>query len=216
MNIFIDTAVKGCNIALFDDDDILYAVQEPIERGHAETILPLVQQSLKNTAKRQSDIDAIYVTVGPGSFTGLRVGLTVAEFMGFVLQKPVYGLTTFQAFSCGVPSDLDRLIIIETKRSDYYCQHMRGDHSAINTPVSLAGDAIIITDQMIITGDATKRLCEERQLVADNRIIQQDMIDIPAVIKAIQAKSLAFTDGQPFYIRDADVSQPKHKKRVET
>ena len=209
MNVFIDTAVKGCNIALFDDKAIFAMVQEPIERGHAETIMPLLQNLLSNHSKTPQDINEIYVTVGPGSFTGLRVGLTVAQFIGYTLQKPVHGITTFQAFSCGVESDKDRVVVIETKRADYYTQAMTANHKPIGEPQSIVAKDINIVDTMIVTGDAVQRLKSETAFKAE--AVFQEMIDVPAVVNAIQHNALAFHKAEAFYIRDADVSQPKTK-----
>jgi tRNA threonylcarbamoyladenosine biosynthesis protein TsaB len=207
MKVFIDTAVKGCNIALFDDDQIIFIAQEPIERGHAETLLLLFQNHLEQNNYNPKDIQEIYVTVGPGSFTGLRVGLTVAEFMGFTLQKPVFGITTFQAFSCGVDQECDRAVVIETKRSDYYYQSLNSNHEAISEAQSISADFINIPDNSVLTGDAVDRFVKEKNMDCEH--VQQDMIDVAAVIKAIQAGQFNFHDPQAFYIRDADVSQSK-------
>jgi len=210
MNIFIDTVVKGCNIALFDRDEILAYAQEPIERGHAEAILPLFQKLIHSINKTPQDIENIYVTIGPGSFTGLRVGLTVAQFMGFSLQKPVHGVTSFQSFSCGVEDDRDRLIVIETKRSDFYCQRMNKNHEPLTAAQSIPADQITISPDIIITGDAVERLIAEKNMQAD--YIAQEMISIPCVIDAIQNNRLHLHPAEAFYARDADVSTPKAKK----
>jgi tRNA threonylcarbamoyladenosine biosynthesis protein TsaB len=207
MNIFIDTAVKGCNIALFDNDKILAQTQEPIERGHAQTIMPLLQDLLSNHGKTPIDINEIYVTVGPGSFTGLRVGLTVAQFIGYTLQKPVHGITTFQAFSCGIESNKDRIVVIETKRADYYVHALNAKHEPLGEPQSIMADDINIADNIIVIGDAVQRLQSEKEFNAESVFLE--MINVPAVIKAIQKNELKFQKAEAFYIRDADVSQPK-------
>ena len=207
MKVFIDTAVKGCNVALFDNNQIIFIAQEPIERGHAETLLPLFQGHLKQSSQTVDDIQEIYVTIGPGSFTGLRVGLTVAEFMGFTLQKPVYGITTFQAFSCGIEEERDRAVVIETKRSDYYYQILNAKHEAISEAQSISAEAINIPKGAVLTGDAVDRLAKEKDI--DGHSIHQDMINVETVVKAIQQHSVPFHKAQALYIRDADVSQPK-------
>jgi len=209
MNIFIDTSVKGCNVALFDDKKILKIIQEPIERGHAETLVPLIEQAMSDTGKTPQDIKDIYVTIGPGSFTGLRVGLTVAQFIGFSLNKPVHGITTFQVFSCGVIGDCNRAILINTKRSDYYYQILDGHHKPINEPQSVSADKITIDDE-IVTGDAANQFRDETNFTDD--IQSQEMIDLKAVVKAIQSNELDYHKPEAFYIRDVDVSQPKKAK----
>ncbi len=213
MNILIDTAVKGCNIVLFDDEAIIAMVHEPIERGYAEILLPLFQKLLGSCDKTPQDIDAIYTTIGPGSFTGLRVGLTTAQFMGFSLQKPVYGLTTFQAFSCGVKDPQNKFILIDTKRSDYYCQILDQNHIPMSEPQCLTTDHImpLITENIMVTGDAVAKFIDETGV--QGQTIQQDTIDIRSVVTAIQSGVLNFQKPEAFYIRDADVSKPKSTTR---
>lgn len=172
MNIFIDTAVHGCNVTLFDDDKIIDTISEPVERGHAETFLPRVETLIQKNNKTPQDIENIYVTIGPGSFTGLRVGLTVAQFMGFSLKKPVHGITTFQAFSCGVDSNKNRMMLIETKRTDFYTQLMNANHNPIGEPCVLSANQINIDENTIVTGDAVDRFISESGFVGQGAIKQ--------------------------------------------
>ena len=216
MNIFIDTAVRGCNVVLFDDDKILAMHQEPIERGHAEEILPIYQRLLENIEAESSDIKTVYVTVGPGSFTGLRVGLTVARFIGFSLQVPVHGITTFQCFSSGCTGQGNRAILIETKRKDFYTQILDDNHKPLSEAQSLSGDDVINLlqgDDVILTGDAVERFVSEFA-AADYQTDPQEMFDLENIISEIQAGMLDFMAPDPFYIRDADVSQPKRISHV--
>ncbi len=214
MNIYIDTAVKGCNIALFDQDNIWASVQESIERGHAEAILPLYEDLMQSIGKKPQDIENVYVSVGPGSFTGLRVGLSVARFIGFSLGIPVHGITSFQAFSANVKSDKDRCVVVETKRSDFYVQVFDKNYDALNDPQSVsANDVAGMLEKYpdcVITGDAVDRLMSEISNLTQE-IQQQDMISIDDVIAAIQSGAIKTIKPDAFYIRDADVSQPKNK-----
>ncbi len=208
MNIFIDTATFGCNLAIFNDNSVIVIHHEAKDRGHAEHIMPLIEGMLTEHNKTPQDIENIFVTVGPGSFTGLRVGLTTAQFMGFSLQKPVCGISTFQAFSCGYTRQGDRTVIVETKRSDYYMQVMDDTHKPLSeplvvTPYNINGDAI--------TGDAVNRFVEETGFSGECH--HQNHTNIEAVIKAIQSNILDYYPVEAFYIRDADVSQPKATTR---
>lgn len=213
MNIYIDTSVKGCNIALFDNEKILAQVQNPIERGHAEIILPLFQKLIQGINKTPQDIENIYVSIGPGSFTGLRVGLTTAQFMGFSLQIPVHGLSTFQIFSCAVLQQNNRMILVETKRADYYCQIIDQNHEPISEAQCLSPNDVVnqIAEDMIVTGDAANRF--QRDINYKGQIINQEMVNVEAVVYAIQSGDLAYHKPEAFYIRDADVSKPKATTR---
>lgn len=214
MFVFIDTAVKGCNIALADSNGIINLVQEPIEKGHAERIIPLFEDALATSARSVDAIEAVYVTVGPGSFTGLRVGLTTARFIGFSLDVPVLGITSFQAFSCGVLGDEERLVLVETKRRDFYVQKMDHHHRPIGAAQSLETVDILLLlasgPDCVVTGDAIERFLQECKDMP-YKTIPQMMIDLQAVTRAIAQGNIETIKPDAFYIRDADVSAPKKK-----
>lgn len=206
MFVFIDTAVRGCNVALGDENGVIAAHQEPIERGHAEQIIPIFEKLLVDSEGQPGDIKKVYVTVGPGSFTGLRVGLTTARFIGFSLGAPVKGITSFQSFSCGVSDDKNRVVLVETKRDDYYVQVLDGNHKAVTEPQCISSNDIqnfvVNHPDTIITGDAVTRFGGENG-------VQQNMINLDTVVKALSANQLQTIEPDAFYIRDADVSVPK-------
>lgn len=216
MFVFIDTAVTGCNIGIADQGNILAMHQEPISRGHAEHIIPIYEKYLEDAGVKPSDIAEVIVTVGPGSFTGLRVGLTVAQFIGFTLNVPVRGVTSFQAFSAHITDDVERVVLIETKRSDYYVRVLDASHQALTEPLSVDGDAVcqIVAQypNAVVTGDAVSRFVTENKV--GNRHVQQDMIELPSMLAMLVNGRVEYTKAEAFYIREADVSQPKPIKRA--
>lgn len=212
MNVFIDTSVRGCNVAFFNNEKILACAQEDIERGHAETLLPLYERLMTSLGISSKDIKSVYVTVGPGSFTGLRVGLTVARFIGFSLKIPVYGVTSFQAFSSSLMEKKDRLVLIETKRSDYYCQLLSAQHQALSEPTSISSTEVTAIIQnnknVMITGDAVNRFVSESN-INNIEVFPQIKLNVEKIIQGIIDKKIMVSTAEPFYIRDADVSTPK-------
>jgi tRNA threonylcarbamoyladenosine biosynthesis protein TsaB len=84
--LVIDTATKACSVALYDSDSVIASAHEVIGRGHAERLLPLIA-ALPDRGKA----DRIFVDVGPGSFTGIRVGVAAAKALGFAWGVPVHG-----------------------------------------------------------------------------------------------------------------------------
>ena len=214
MFLFIDTAVMGCNVAVASDTEILAIAQEPIERGHAEALIPLYEHVMQQANVKPEALTAIYTAAGPGSFTGLRVGLTVARMIGYTLSIPVHGITTFQGFSAGVEGQATRFIVIETKRSDYYVQLADYGHNPIGEAQSIDAAAVaeilIQYPDCIITGDAVERLSQEIKLPCD-KVFPQTMLNVQNIIKTIQVGGFETREAEAFYIRDAHVSQPKIK-----
>jgi tRNA threonylcarbamoyl adenosine modification protein YeaZ len=97
----IDTALEACSVALLDTAQPDGAVHEsqPMTRGHAEALMPMIARVFEHAGLEAKAIDRIAVTVGPGSFTGLRVGIAAARGIALAAGKPAIGLTTLAAYA---------------------------------------------------------------------------------------------------------------------
>jgi len=95
----LDTCLARCAVCLFDSSKNLVLAKEHVdlERGHAEILAPMVQRVMMAADKKISDIERIAVTKGPGTFTGLRIGLSFARAFGLARNIPVIGIDTLQA-----------------------------------------------------------------------------------------------------------------------
>ena len=91
----IECATEACSVALFDGDTLLDARHETIGRGHAERLIPLVAE-----LPGKGRADAIRVSLGPGSFTGIRIGLAAARALGVAWQAEVTGYPTLGLVAC--------------------------------------------------------------------------------------------------------------------
>ena len=102
----IDTALDACAAGVLDTDAGKLIAQESqaMKRGHAEALMPLLARVMKESGVAFAALDRIAVTTGPGSFTGLRVGLSAARGIGLAANKPVVGLTTLTAYAAPVVS----------------------------------------------------------------------------------------------------------------
>jgi len=97
----MDTALGACSAAVLDTvyGGIIAAVSQPMARGQAEALMPLVQSVMNDASLAFADIDRIAVTTGPGSFTGLRVGIAAARGIALAAGRPIVGLTTLAAYA---------------------------------------------------------------------------------------------------------------------
>jgi tRNA threonylcarbamoyladenosine biosynthesis protein TsaB len=95
----IDTALEACAAGVFDTAaaDPLASESLPIGRGHAEALMPLVARVMDAAAIDFAELDRIAVTIGPGSFTGLRVGISAARGIALATGKPAVGVSTLAA-----------------------------------------------------------------------------------------------------------------------
>jgi len=97
----IDTALAACSAAVLDTDDsgIVASESLPMTRGHAEALMPLLVRLMQDAGMAFRDIDRVVVTTGPGSFTGLRVGIATARGIALAAGKPAVGLSTLTAYA---------------------------------------------------------------------------------------------------------------------
>jgi tRNA threonylcarbamoyladenosine biosynthesis protein TsaB len=95
----VDTALGACSAALLEDGKTLVHVFEPMDRGHAERLAPMVEEAMKQAGADFASLDRLAVTIGPGTFTGQRVGLAFMRGLRLVLRIPLIGVTTLEAMA---------------------------------------------------------------------------------------------------------------------
>jgi tRNA threonylcarbamoyladenosine biosynthesis protein TsaB len=123
----IDTALAACSAAVLDTQNggVVASESLPMVRGHAEALLPLLQRVMQAAGLTFPDIDRIAVTTGPGSFTGLRVGLAAARGIALAADKPAVGVSTLSAYAAPHVADDDRFPVvaaIDARHSHVYLQ----------------------------------------------------------------------------------------------
>lgn len=144
----IDTALEACSVALLDTQDAARSVQEsvPMTRGHAEALMPMVARVLERAQLPAKDVDRIAVTVGPGSFTGLRVGIAAARGLALATAKPAVGLTTLAAFAAPYITADDSLPVvaaIDARHEQLYLQVFgSGGRTLVGPRIASLTDAV--------------------------------------------------------------------------
>ncbi len=217
-----DTALNGCVVCILAGDKPVTRVF-PTDREQAAKLVPLIQGAMAEAGVAFADLGLIVTSVGPGSFTGLRIGLSTARSFGLALDIPVHGVSTLamMAASCKHEGDTKRsLVLLETKRSDYYVQGFD-----INlTPLREAGSASLEDilacnmDDTIFCGNAVGRFVEEVGATPKKAILRErDLLD-PVILareglKDFAAKGFVTVKPEPVYLRGADVSVSKKIQR---
>jgi tRNA threonylcarbamoyladenosine biosynthesis protein TsaB len=135
----IDTALDACAAAVLDTGTSQMIGRESLamKRGHAEALMPLIARVMKDAGLPFAALDRIAVTAGPGSFTGLRVGLSAARGIALAAGKPVVGLTTLSAYAAPVVSESGEqpvITAIDARHDHVYFQAVNGDGSGLITP----------------------------------------------------------------------------------
>lgn len=135
----IDTALEACSAAVLDTDAnrLLASESEPMQRGHAEALVPMLARVMQASGLGFAALDRIAVTTGPGSFTGLRVGLSAARGIALAADKPVVGLTTLSAYAAPLVSERDDtpiLSAIDARHDHVYYQLVSGNGTRLVRP----------------------------------------------------------------------------------
>jgi tRNA threonylcarbamoyl adenosine modification protein YeaZ len=190
MNILaIDVSITGCSVAIFNQDSNLSLSKFfDTDRGQAEILIPMIDDIVRKAHLQMSDIDLIAVTRGPGSFTGVRIGLATARSLGLALNIPVIGISTLDVIA-RAHGDKSALFLIDTKRGDFYGQ------------VGESGEASIWHESEVVSfkGSIVKDVLPDILVLAQmaNEVYQgQKGYDIAATPK-------------PIYLREAEVSEAK-------
>lgn len=202
----IDTALKGCNVAVSHKGKTFTEFIDT-DFGQAEHLVPTIQDCIDKAGAEFSDLDIILTTLGPGTFTGLRIGLSTAKALGLALNTPVFGISTLQAMA--FRSTSEALVVLESKRDELYTQTFDVQNRPAQKPELLTQEALPDSPHAILT-NAHDRLAAYKDRM-DHSI---DKIDLRLVIDAFHTQPTLFSkDCAPIYLREADISTPKNPPR---
>ena len=215
----IDTALDACAAAVLDTDAAKLIAQEslPMKRGHAEALMPLIARVMKASGVAFMSLDRIAVTTGPGSFTGLRVGLSAARGIALAAEKPVVGLTTLTAYAApfvGENSAHPIIAAIDARHDHVYFQVVSGDGSSLVkpkvAPISEALEASRFGAPHLV-GNAAKILADRWPSDAPPpaKVDMQPAPDINWVAWVGAAVSPETAPAKPYYLRAPDAKPPK-------
>ncbi len=168
----IDTALDACAAAVYDAaaDRIVSSISEDIGRGHAERLMSVLAAVMSRAGIGFDALDRIAVTIGPGSFTGIRVGVATARGLALAAGRPIVGVNTLQALTAGAAVDGAVMAAIDARRGEVYAgvvQHagagLLGDPAIMDLQAAAdraieAGAALIGSGAGLVADAASKRL----------------------------------------------------------
>ena len=224
----IETSAKAVSAAVAEKGKILCAGYQDTGLTHSRTLMPIVEGILKNTELSIAEIDAIAVAVGPGSFTGIRIGVAAAKGLAFGADKPVIAVSTLAAMARNV-AFCDGLLIcaMDARRQQVYnalfdakdcCLTRLSDDRAI----ALADLLAEIKDdprQKIVVGDGG-RLCQSYLeangvpcRLAPPHLLMQNAMSVALIAKelAAEGKLLTAQELEPVYLRPPHADLPNRK-----
>jgi tRNA threonylcarbamoyladenosine biosynthesis protein TsaB len=154
-----DCSGASCSAAVLIDDRAAAQRFASMERGHAETLLPMIETVLREAALTPAMLDLLAVTVGPGSFTGLRIGLAAARGLALARGLPAIGVPSFDVVLAEEADDRPLFIVLESKRAELFVQ--RRDRADSRLPALVPPAewlAILPPGPCALAGDGAPRL----------------------------------------------------------
>lgn len=210
----IDTALNACAAAVLDTDSGQLIAQESLamQRGHAEALMPLIGRVMEASGVSFAALDRIAVTTGPGSFTGLRVGISAARGLALAAERPAVGVTTLSAYAAGIVGrngDEPILSAIDARHDHIYFQIVAGDGSEFVRPKVAPIDEAITACRIgapHLVGNAAGILADRwpKDAPAPITVDPQAAPDIAWVAWLGAAADPESAPPRPFYLRPPD------------
>ena len=210
MLLALDTATPAVTVALHDGERVVAALTRVDARRHGELLAPAVATVLEQAGAVRQDVTAVAVGVGPGPFTGLRVGLVTARTLGFVLDVPVYGVCTLDVLAAAaVDAGLDEpfLVATDARRKEVYWAAYDGvgarlDGPHVDRPAEVATPGPVVGAGALLHPEAFPRALGPEH--PDAAVLAQVVVDERAEL----------LDPEPLYLRRPDVMAPSPRKPV--
>jgi tRNA threonylcarbamoyladenosine biosynthesis protein TsaB len=219
----IDTALDACSAAVLDSDRraIVASETQPMQRGHAEALMPLIARVMDGAGIEFRQLDRIAVTTGPGSFTGLRVGISAARGIALAAGKPAIGLTTLAAFAAPHIAEDDTLPVvaaIDARHNNVYLQVFGPRGRTVVAPkVASLREAVRAaqTDPARIVGSAAQLIAAAwpKTEPLPPTVDQRGAPDISWIARLAAAADEGHGSPKPLYLRAPD-AKPQDAARL--
>jgi tRNA threonylcarbamoyladenosine biosynthesis protein TsaB len=224
----IETATKTGGVAIVSDDGVLAEYTLNIEATHSERLMSTVDRVLKDTGLALSRIDGYGVSIGPGSFTGLRIGLSTVKGLAFTTGKPLAAVPTLKALAWNVPYSRHQVCpLLDAKKKEVYAALYRHDGRDLlpvwdETVVPLSELTERITGEVVFTGEGARLFAEDiRRLFAGRAHIAPLSAMVPSAASVAEIALVMLKGGQgtdpdnvsPLYIRRSEAELAWEKRQ---
>lgn len=206
LTLALDTATKVCSIALCRDHEVLAEYTINMGMTHSEGLLPQIEQLLERCKIDKKSIELLAVSMGPGSFTGLRIGLATAEAMAYSWQCCLHGVDTLEALAYNIPVEKIVLVpVLDAQKGNYYqaiYEWQKGELVKL-APVEVVSKDKLLERIELLAGDKQALLLGECQKLAKLDLPENVKL-APEVLRMPKGSSIALAA-----LKDFDAEQDK-------
>ena len=235
MNILaLDTIAAACSVAVRSNGKTVCSRRQEMNRGHAEVLIPMIRDVMLSASFGFEDLNLIAATVGPGSFTGLRIGLATARCLSVATKVPVTGVTSFQAVAAALPKeewkDAHVLIALETKRDELYLQIFSDANTLIGEPGAIASNEVEayiyrligLPRHLLVAGDGAKRAAAAIEGSSSgllprlsSTLVGPDAVQVAKIAHSLHLSKQSSFPAEPLYLRPSYVQPVRSPKEVD-
>jgi tRNA threonylcarbamoyladenosine biosynthesis protein TsaB len=209
----LDTSLAACSAAVMAGERVLASRSEPMARGHQERLALLAAEVMDESGMYFDKLDRIGVTTGPGSFTGLRVGMAFAKGLSLALGVPAVGVGTLEAMAASVrPRDAVKEVIaavVDARRDQVYLQVFREGRAWDEPQALTAEDAVV--ELGLIAGDRHIQLAGSGAALIAPRLPRAHLSGVETPDPVVLARLAASREPAPLtpiYLRAPDARLP--------
>ncbi|MCG7346116.1 tRNA (adenosine(37)-N6)-threonylcarbamoyltransferase complex dimerization subunit type 1 TsaB [Sporosarcina sp. ACRSL] len=215
----IDTANMPLSVAIVKDGAILAEVNSSMAVNHSLRAMPAIEELFATVKLQPKEIDAIAVSEGPGSYTGVRIGVTIAKTLAWTLKKPLYGVSSLKVLAVNAPY-FNGLIcpIVDARRNNVYA----GVYEFVNGGVTaIAEDGHFAIDDLLNTLSEKKRpvLFVGKDVAMYEEVIKERLQDdahfAPFPLQLPRASSLIFIAQQSGQEENTHAFTPEYRRIAE-
>ena len=217
----IEAATKVASVAVISDEKILAEISQEARLTHSETLLPQIEQVLKIAGVEK--VDAVAVSIGPGSFTGLRIGLATAKSLAYAWQIKILGVPTLQAIAYHFPAAATILPMLDAQKNRAYVQTFKAcqpiskiEVKPIDEIISAAGE---ISGEVFLCGEILSKI--KTELPPNVRFAPINLRMPRAVNVALLGKNLLdagefsnVMNLEPLYVRRSEAEELWERRKL--
>ena len=223
-----DTTQGACSVALYQDG-VLGTALQPMRQGHAEALLPMMAELMAAQNLPMQAVGRLAVTHGPGTFTGVRVGLSAMRGLALALNVPLVGYGTLQVMAQAAAHDGPLIVAVDARRATFYAQAFDAARHPLGVPQALSAEDTLAlaadfnpADQIALVGSGAALLAplaSEQAAPAGRNFVETDAPHWPQahILARLAAEDTAWQaradqPAEPLYLRPPDAKLPNRAK----